>query len=82
MTDKAIILDTPDQIAMFHLLQIKYALRIEVQTGMTNSRGSILRLANRVLTDNGMKRRGTKAAALKDIEKVIEAKAAKMRGEA
>ena len=53
MTDKSVILDTPDQIAMFRLLQIRYALDVEIKTGMKHSRGSMLRLANSVLADAG-----------------------------
>lgn len=53
MTAKATILDTPGQITLFHLLQIKYALSIEVKTGMTHSRGSVLKLANAELLRAG-----------------------------
>lgn len=47
------ILDTPEQIELFRLLQMKYALRIEIRTGMTHSRGSVMNLISRVLMDLG-----------------------------
>lgn len=51
MTDKrgATILDTPKQIELFHLMQMKYALKIEINTGMRHSRGSIMNLVNKTL---------------------------------
>lgn len=51
---RASILDTPGQITLFHLLQIKYALSIEVKTGMIHSRGSVKRLANAELLKAGV----------------------------
>jgi hypothetical protein len=48
------ILDTPGQLTLFRLLQIKYALQIEVKTGMTHSRGSVKRLANAELLRAGV----------------------------
>lgn len=47
------ILDTPEQIEMFHLMQLKYMLRIEVNTGMRHSRVSILRVVNDTLIRKG-----------------------------
>lgn len=51
---KASILDTPGQITLFRLLQIKYALQIEVKTGMIHSRGSVKRIANAELLKAGV----------------------------
>lgn len=47
------ILDTPEQIALSRLLQMKYALRLEIRSGMTHSRGSVMNLASRALMDAG-----------------------------
>ena len=54
MTAKATILDTPGQITLFRLLAIKHALALEIKTGMTHSRGSVLRLANAELLRAGV----------------------------
>lgn len=51
---RASILDTPGQLTLFHLLQIKHALAIEVRTGMTHSRGSVKRIANAELLKAGV----------------------------
>ena len=40
-----IVLDTPEQMQMFHFMQVLYALRVEVNTGLKMSRGSVLKLA-------------------------------------
>lgn len=45
------MLETPEQITLFRLLQVKYGLKIEIDTGMTHSQGSMLKAANRILTD-------------------------------
>ena len=70
------ILDQPWQLELFHLLQMKYALRIEVQTGMRHSRGSVLKLANSVLLRNGAIDRPcrTEAACLEALEAYITTK--------
>jgi hypothetical protein len=62
------ILDTPEQIELFHLLQMKYALRIEIRTGLRHSRGSVLKLVNNVLNTNHR----TKKAALAALEAHID----------
>lgn len=78
MTDPTgrIILDQPWQLEMFHLLQIKYALRIEVNTGMRHSKGSVLNQANAVLLRNGVitKPLRTKRLALRAMEDYIAVK--------
>lgn len=43
------ILESPEQLHLFRLLQIKYSLKVEIDTGLRHSRGSILKLANDVL---------------------------------
>lgn len=40
-----IVIDTPDGMAHFAMLQVIGALSIEVNTGMSHSRGSIMNLA-------------------------------------
>lgn len=55
MSDGAITLDRPEQIHMFHLLQIKHAMRLE-QLGMTHSSGrSAHALAKKILGIKGSK---------------------------
>lgn len=59
-----VILETPTQLELFHLLQMKYALKIEISTGLRHSRGSVLNLVNNVLNTNHR----TKKAALTALE--------------
>ena len=40
-----IVIDTPDGIAAFHMLQVIGALSLEVNTGMKVGRGSLVKLA-------------------------------------
>lgn len=68
------ILDTPNQIELFHLLQMKYALKIEISTGLRHSRGSVLNLVNNVLNTNLR----TKKAALAALEAHIDSVEAKL----
>lgn len=81
MTDKTIILDTPDQIEMFHLLAAKYALRIEVATGLRHSQGSVLKKVNELLMRNGRITRPcrTKVMALNALQDYIDEKEQAMR---
>lgn len=53
-TPRSCILDTPGQLTLFRLLQIKHCLALEVKTGMTHSRGSVKRLANAELLKAGV----------------------------
>lgn len=74
------VVDTPEGLEMFHLLQIKYALRIEVRTGLKHSRGSVMNLANEVLKRNGRtKLYRTKAKVLEEIDALIAEKEEAMR---
>lgn len=70
------ILDTPDQIEMFHLLQMKYALKIEIHTGLRHSQGSVLKLVNDTLLKNDFIVRPLprKTLALAALESYIEMK--------
>lgn len=39
----ATVIDTPEGVEMFRLLQLKYAMRLELRTGMKHSRlGSVV----------------------------------------
>jgi hypothetical protein len=75
MTDT--ILDTPTQLELFHLLQMKYALKIEIGTRLRHSRGSVLKLVNNVLNTNHR----TKQAALDALEKHIDEITARITGD-
>lgn len=59
-----IMLTTPEQLRRFQLLQHIYALKIEVETGLRHSRGSVLRSAQQKY---GVKSR-TKAGALAELQ--------------
>lgn len=63
-----IVIDTPDGIAFFRLLQLRGALRIEINTGMRNSRGSVLAAVNQQF-GTSFKR---KQAALDYLNELIE----------
>jgi hypothetical protein len=70
------ILDTPDQLELFHLLQMKYALKIEINTGLRHSRGSVLNLINDTLLKNDFIERplDRKVLALEALDRYIEMK--------
>lgn len=46
------LLTASDQVLVFALLQTKYQLRIEVSTGLRNSRGSTLKALNHTFGTN------------------------------
>lgn len=66
------ILTTPTQLALFRLLQIKYALKIEIRTGLKHSKGSVLKLANDVLAANNLPTHRTKQAAFDALSTHID----------
>lgn len=66
VTDDAIIVDNPG--ARFHLLQIKHALRLEINTGMRHSKGSVMELAR---STYGIKAR-TKIGVLNAVEDLLK----------
>ena len=68
MTEGPVVIDTPDGIAFFRLLQLRGALRIEINTGMRMSRGSVLAAVNRQF-GTSFKR---KQAALDYLNELIE----------
>jgi len=72
------ILDQPWQIELYHLQAMKYALRIEIRTGMSHSRGSVLKAVNTMLIRNGWidKPKARKATALTALEEYIAHKEA------
>lgn len=47
-----IMVDGQAGMTMFHLLQLKHSLNIEIRTGMRNSRGSVMNLVNREYDQN------------------------------
>ena len=47
------ILDTPEQIEMFRLLQLKHMLALEIRSGLTHSRGSIMNAVSDLLIRHG-----------------------------
>ena len=62
-----LVFDTPEKISMFRLIQLKHALRLEINTGMKVGRGSLVKTVQSL----GFKGR-TKKAALAFIENEIE----------
>lgn len=70
------ILDQPWQIELYRLQAMKYALRLEIRTGMTHSRGSVRDAVNATLIRNGWIDRpvARKAAALAYLEEYIAKK--------
>ena len=73
-------MDQPWQVEMYRLLSMKYVLRIEVQTGLRQSRGSVLRVVNETLLRNGAIERPlrTKVGALEALEAYLAEKEAAM----
>lgn len=50
------VLDTPEGIARFHLLQMKFGLKLEI-AGMKHSRGSVYALVKRTFGFKGNKQK-------------------------
>ena len=68
MSDQGmIVLDTPDQIAAYQALATLGALRLEARTGLSHSRGSVLKL---VQERYGVTAR-TKKAAVVELESIL-----------
>jgi hypothetical protein len=65
-TNASITIDTPEGIAMYRLIAMKHALKLEIQTGM-RMRGNGWFNAAKQLT--GKK---TRKACLEAVEKIIE----------
>lgn len=63
-----IVIDTPEGIAFFRLLQLRGALRIEVELGLRMGRGSLLAAVNREYGTNFRR----KADALAFLDEVVE----------
>jgi anion-transporting ArsA/GET3 family ATPase len=63
LMNDAIILDTPSAISAFHLLSIKFALKMEAR-GMRHSRGSVAKMVREMI---GSKTKN-KAALLAEYE--------------
>ena len=70
MRNETIIIDTPEGIAMFQLLQLRSALKLEIRTGMKlSNRGSVLATAQR----RGLTTKRTKRGAYADIDAAVVA---------
>jgi len=67
MNTGPVVIDTPEGMAYFRLLQVRGALSIEVKTGKSHSRGSVLKLAQR---EYGIKSR-TKKGALAELNALV-----------
>lgn len=61
-----IAIDNPGE--HFHLLQCYYALKIEVDTGLRNSRGSVLKMVQQKYDVQSR----TKKGAMKEIAQLLE----------
>lgn len=59
----------PAEVNVFHLIQMKHAMRFEINSGMKMSRGSLITTANRC----GYSKKKTKAGVLADVEALLEA---------
>lgn len=64
----ATVFDGPDAVMLYRLMAIRSALRIEVNTGLKMSRGSMLQAANAAMGTNYK----TKAKALAAMEALLE----------
>lgn len=66
----AFILDTPEQINMFHVMQLRSALGLEIKTGMKfSNRGSLIATAKRC----GYTSKQTKRGVYIDLNDLIVA---------
>jgi hypothetical protein len=45
--DGPTVIDTPEGIRMFHLLQLKYCMKLQMQTGLRHSQGSVFNLVKK-----------------------------------
>lgn len=72
--DDALILETPTQIELFHLFQMKYTLKIEIAAGLTEN--SIFNEVNTVLVRNNWIQSPllSRKAALEALDAYIETK--------
>jgi hypothetical protein len=66
----AYVLDTPEAIAAFRELQAYYALKLEVNTGLRHSRGSVMNL----LRERYNIPYRTKAKVLAEVERILKEK--------
>jgi len=56
MSNETIVIDTPEGIKWYHLLQLKYALKLEV-LGMKHSKGSVYAHVKKTFGFKGNKRK-------------------------
>jgi hypothetical protein len=68
MSDGSFTLDQPEQIAMFHVMQLRSALGMEIRTGMKfSNKGSIMKHAKHC----GYTDKQTKRGVYADLNKLI-----------
>lgn len=65
------LIDKPEGLRYFQLLQVRYALDIQATTGLVHSRGSVLKLAKR--------RYGVKSNTCKGAVKELDVMIAAMK---
>jgi hypothetical protein len=62
------VIDTPEGIAAYRALAIYHALKLEVNTGLSHSRGSVMKLAKQEFGLSGNR----KADVLAQLEHVLK----------
>ena len=67
-----IVIDTPEGINAYFLLSVRSTLGLEVKTGMKfSNRVNVFKQAKEVLTANGIKPKGTKAAVYDQLNTML-----------
>lgn len=64
----SIVIDTPDGMKFFQMLQCQMALRVQRDTGLTHSQGSVLKLVKRRYGIKGMRI----ASACEQMDALVE----------
>ena len=65
------MIDTPEGIAAFRQLQQYYALKLEVNTGLRHSRGSVMKL---IISENPSITKRTKKGVLEEYGNLLREK--------
>lgn len=71
MTDRGFILDKPEDIQMFGLLQVYHGLKLEVQTGMGWAGNRMTRAARQLVAATGVTPKRLKKDLLVQMETVV-----------
>jgi hypothetical protein len=69
MSGEGFVIDTPEGIAMWRLLSLRSMLKIEITTGMSHSRGSVMN----AIRETGISQKRTKRGVFADINAYIVA---------